>query len=77
MKLFLIGGVIGLVIGVVLTVLYFSLATFFEVNAKALHAKGLKEKAIDEKAVDAIRKAAGVGNKNAEDVSAIDKPKAG
>jgi flagellar biosynthesis/type III secretory pathway M-ring protein FliF/YscJ len=35
-KLFLIGGVVGLVIGVVLTVLYFSLATFFSVQAKAL-----------------------------------------
>jgi len=35
-KLFLIGGVVGLALGVGLTVLYFSLATFFEVNAKAL-----------------------------------------
>ena len=37
-KLLLIGGLIGLVIGVVLTVFYFSLATFFAVNAKALQA---------------------------------------
>jgi len=37
-KLLLIGGLVGLVIGVVLTVFYFSLATFFAVNAKALEA---------------------------------------
>jgi hypothetical protein len=37
-KLLLIGGLIGLVIGVVLTVFYFSLATFFAVQAKALEA---------------------------------------
>jgi hypothetical protein len=35
-KLLLIGGVVGLVIGVVLTVFYFSLAAFFTVQAKAL-----------------------------------------
>jgi hypothetical protein len=35
-KLLLIGGLAGLVIGVVLTFFYFSLATFFAVNAKAL-----------------------------------------
>lgn len=38
MKLLLIGGLVGLVIGVALTVFYFSLATFFETNAKALDA---------------------------------------
>ena len=38
MKLLLIGGLIGLVIGVVLTVFYFSLATFFAVQEKALEA---------------------------------------
>jgi hypothetical protein len=37
-KLLLIGGLVGLVIGVVLTVLYFSLATFFPVQAKVLRA---------------------------------------
>ena len=37
-KLLLIGGVVGLVIGVVLTVFYFSLATFFGVQAKTLEA---------------------------------------
>ena len=37
-KLLLIGGLVGLAIGVVLTVFYFSLATFFAVNAKALQA---------------------------------------
>ena len=35
-KLLLIGGVVGLVIGVVLTVFYFSLAAFFSVQARAL-----------------------------------------
>ena len=37
-KLFLVGGLVGLVIGVVLTVLYFALATFFAGNARALEA---------------------------------------
>lgn len=36
MKLLLIGGFVGLVIGVALAVFYFSLATFFAVHAKAL-----------------------------------------
>ena len=35
-KLLLIGGVVGLVIGVVLTIFYFSLATFFAAQAKVL-----------------------------------------
>lgn len=38
MKLLLIGGGVGLMIGVALTVFYFSLATFFGVQAKALEA---------------------------------------
>ena len=38
-KLLLIGGVIGLVMGVALTVFYFSLATFFAVQAKAAQKK--------------------------------------
>jgi hypothetical protein len=38
-KLLLIGGFVGLAIGVGLTVLYFSLATFFAVNARVLNAK--------------------------------------
>jgi hypothetical protein len=37
-KLLLIGGFVGLMIGVALTVFYFSLATFFGVQAKALEA---------------------------------------
>lgn len=37
-KLLFVGGIIGLVIGVALTVFYFSLATFFEVEAKTLEA---------------------------------------
>ena len=36
MKLLLIGGFIGLVIGVALTVCYYALTTFFAVSAKAL-----------------------------------------
>ena len=35
MKLFLIGGLVGLVIGVLLTVFYFALAEFFRVQANA------------------------------------------
>jgi hypothetical protein len=35
-KLLLIGGVVGLVIGVGLTICYFSLAYFFAVNARAV-----------------------------------------
>ena len=35
MKLLLIGVVVGLVVGVGLTILYFSLAYFFAVNARA------------------------------------------
>jgi hypothetical protein len=53
-KLLLIGGLVGLAIGVVLTLFYFSLATFFAVNAKALQA---------------IQKVAENGNENAEDKS--------
>jgi len=55
-KLLLIGGLAGLVIGVVLTILYFSLATFFAVNAKALNT---------------IEKGVRHGNENAGDVTAI------
>ena len=63
MKLLLIGGLVGLVIGVVLTVLYFSLDTFFAVNAKARNT---------------IETGAENGNENAEDATAIiDKRKAG
>jgi len=52
-KLILIGGVLGFVLGVLLTVIYFSLATFFEANAKALD-----ERALNEEAFNAIQKAA-------------------
>jgi len=51
-KLLLIGGVVGLVIGVVLTVFYFSLASFFAVQAKGL---------------EATQKVADNGNEKAED----------
>jgi hypothetical protein len=37
-KLLLIGGLLGLIIGVALTIFYFSLATFFRANARALNA---------------------------------------
>jgi len=37
-KLLLIGGIIGLAIGVAVTIFYFALATFFAVQAKALEA---------------------------------------
>lgn len=66
-KLLLIGGLIGLAIGVGLTILYFSLATFFEVNAKAL----------DAKALSVIQKAAEIGNEKAKDLTATDKRNAG
>ena len=52
----MISGIVGLVIGVVLTVFYFSLATFFAVNAKALNT---------------IEKGGQNGNKNVEDVTAV------
>jgi hypothetical protein len=71
-KLLLIGGLVGLAIGVGLTVLYFSLATFFEVNAKALNAKALPENSLG-----AIQKAAKKSNEEAKDVTAPDKRKAG
>jgi hypothetical protein len=61
-KLLLIGGLVGLVIGVGLTVLYFALAEFFAVNARAINAK---------------QKAAENGNENAEDPTATDRRKAG
>jgi hypothetical protein len=62
-KLLLIGSLAGLVIGVVLTILYFSLATFFAVNAKALNT---------------IEKGAHYFTENAEDVTAvIDRRKGG
>jgi hypothetical protein len=56
-----------LAIGVGLTILYFSLATFFEVNAKAL----------DAKALSVIQKAAEIGNEKAKDLTAPDKRNAG
>jgi len=71
-KLLLIGGLVGLAIGVGLTVLYFSLATFFDVNVKALEAKALTENSFS-----AIQKAAEKANENAKDVTAPDKKKAG
>jgi hypothetical protein len=64
-KLLLIGGLMGLAIGVGLTVLYFSLATFFEVNAKALDAKALTKNSLS-----AIQKAAEKANEKAKDVTA-------
>jgi hypothetical protein len=42
MKLLLIGGLVGLAIGVGLTVLYFAAAEFFRVNAKAASSEATK-----------------------------------
>jgi len=41
-KLLLIGGLVGLAIGVGLTVLYFALAEFFTVNARAASSEATK-----------------------------------
>jgi len=49
-KLLLIGGLLGFVIGVVLTVFYFSMATFFAVQARVLQKAAEKN---DENAEDA------------------------
>jgi sorbitol-specific phosphotransferase system component IIBC len=61
-KMLLIGGLVGLAIGVGLTVPYFALAEFFAVNARALNAK---------------QKAAENGNESAQDSIAMDKRKVG
>lgn len=61
-KLLFIGGVIGLVIGVALTVFYFSLASFFAVQAKAL---------------EAAQKRSGYGNATIERRKTGDRRKAG
>ncbi len=42
-KLLLIGGLVGLAIGVGLTVLYFALAEFFTVNARAASGESQRE----------------------------------
>jgi len=61
-KLLLIGGVVGLVIGVALTVFYFSLATFFAVQAKALEATEKVAENGDENAEDKKPGRVGQGN---------------
>jgi hypothetical protein len=61
-KLLLIGGLVGLVIGVGLTFLYFALAEFFAVNAGALNTTQEAKKNV---------------KKNAEEGTALDKRKAG
>jgi hypothetical protein len=71
-KLLLIGGLVGLAVGVGLTVVYFSLATFFEVNAKALDAKARSEKALN-----TIQQAAETGTEKARGATAPDQRKAG
>jgi hypothetical protein len=53
-KLLLIGGFVGLAIGVGLTILYFSLATFFAVNARALNGKKKAAENSNETAEDSI-----------------------
>jgi hypothetical protein len=71
-KLLLIGGLVGLGTGVGLTVLYFSLATFFDVNAKVLNAKVFSEKTLN-----TIQEAAETGTEKARGATATDKRKAG
>jgi hypothetical protein len=61
-KLLLIGGFVGLVIGMGLTVLYFALTEFFAVKSRAINAK---------------LKVAENGNENVEDPTATDRRKAG
>ena len=61
-KFLLIGGLLGLAIGVGLTVFYFSLATFFKAHAKALKAQQQAEEN---------------RHKQAEDATVIDKKRAG
>jgi hypothetical protein len=61
-KPLLVGGLVGLVIGVVLTVFYFSLATFFAVNARALNT---------------IEKGGEDGNEKVEGATAIDRRRTG
>jgi len=61
-KLLLIGGVVGLVIGVVLTVFYFSLAAFFTVQAKALDEQQKAEEERNKNAVDKEPGRIGQGN---------------
>jgi len=54
-KLLLIGGLIGLVIGVALTVCYYALTTFFAVSAKALKTTPHMAKIVNETAEDEKR----------------------
>jgi hypothetical protein len=61
-KLLLIGGGVGLVIGVVLTVFYFSIAAFFAVQAKALEATQKVPKNGNESAKDKKPGRVGQGN---------------
>jgi hypothetical protein len=61
-KLLLIGGVVGLVIGVVLTVFYFSLAAFFTVQAKALDEQQKAEEERNKNAQDKKPGRVGQGN---------------
>ena len=60
-KLLLVGVLVGLVIGVALTIFYFSLATFFAVHSKAL---------------EAAQKATENRNENAEHASAMNEMRA-
>jgi len=61
-KLLLMGGLVGLAMGAGLTVLYFALAEFFAVNARALNAK---------------HKATENGNENLEGSISMDERKVG
>ena len=55
MKLLLIGGFIGLVIGVALTVCYYALTTFFAVSAKTLKTTQNMAEIVNETAEDEKR----------------------
>jgi hypothetical protein len=62
MKMLLIGGLVGLALGVGLTVFYFALAEFFRVQANAASkaASELAKKTQEPRALETKRKAAGL-----------------
>ena len=62
MKLLLIGGLVGLVVGVALAVFYFALAEFFRIQANAASkaASDLAKKTLEPSPLQAKQKAAGL-----------------
>jgi hypothetical protein len=71
-KLLLIVGFVGFALGVLLTALYFSLAAFFEVNAKALN-----QRAVNERGFNAIQRVVEQRTPTPEDAPDKEKAKAG